>query len=84
MFLRHKDFKKQYKKLNIDLKEKVVQKLTLFSKESNAPSLHNHALQGKWKGHRSINITGDLRAIYRKENETIIFVAIGSHADLYQ
>jgi len=45
--------------------------------------LNNHSLSGEWRGYRSIDITGDIRAVYRIENEINLFVAIGSHNQLY-
>jgi len=49
------------------------------------PVLHNHALQGRWKGYRSVNITGDYRLIYRELSpETIVFVTIDTHSNLYE
>ncbi|MCA9365597.1 type II toxin-antitoxin system mRNA interferase toxin, RelE/StbE family [Candidatus Kaiserbacteria bacterium] len=48
------------------------------------PSLRNHSLSGKWKGHFSINVTGDTRAIYFViEDDVVRFVAIGSCSELY-
>jgi len=46
--------------------------------------LRVHPLKGKYAGYWSMNISGDLRAIYliRKEN-IIIFALIGSHSNLY-
>jgi mRNA-degrading endonuclease YafQ of YafQ-DinJ toxin-antitoxin module len=41
-------------------------------------------LSGKWKGHFSINITGDTRAVYFVTEDNVVwFVAIGSHSELY-
>jgi len=46
--------------------------------------LRNHALQGKHKGYRSINVTGDVRAIYKHiDSDTHYFVEIGTHSELY-
>ena len=47
------------------------------------PILNNHALSGEYEGYRSINITGDLRVLYRREGEVVIFVTIDSHSNLY-
>jgi len=32
---------------------------------------------------RSINITGDLRVIYKKTKQSVVFVTIGTHSNLY-
>jgi len=59
----HKNFKKQYKKLNKKEQEKVQQRLELFLENPFHPQLNNHPLKGKYTDYRSIDITGDLRAI---------------------
>jgi addiction module RelE/StbE family toxin len=46
-------------------------------------ALRNHPLSGKYEGFRSIDVTEDWRALYRKEPERIIFVDIGTHTQLY-
>ena len=79
----HRDFKKDYKKLSNKLQEKFDEKLILFQKDQFEPILNNHALTGKYSGYRSINITGDLRALYKKDGEEIIFMIIDSHSNLY-
>jgi addiction module RelE/StbE family toxin len=79
-----KNFTREYEKLSKSLQNKFKTRFTIFQKDIYNPLLKNHTLQGKWGGNRSINITGDIRAIYREENELIIFIAIGSHSDLYK
>lgn len=79
----HKDFKKKYKKLSKNFQEKFDDRILLFRENEFNPILNNHSLQGKYLGYRSINITGDLRALYQKEDDTVIFVAIDSHSNLY-
>lgn len=80
---RHKDFKKDYQKLSKKIKEKFAERILLFEKDEFNPLLNNHSLRGKYSGYRSINITGDLRAIYRKSSSDVIFIAIDSHSNLY-
>lgn len=79
----HKTFIKQSKILSPRTKEKLTQRLKLFSQEEYNPLLNNHSLAGKYLGYRSINITGDLRALYRKEADIVIFTNIDSHSNLY-
>jgi len=79
----HKDFKKKYHKLSPTLVEKLDDRLRLFSKDEFNPLLNNHALKGKWLGYRSINVTGDIRAIFKREADSAFFVAIDSHSNLY-
>ena len=47
------------------------------------PVLNNHALKGKYQGYRSINVTGTLRVLYKSEGETVIFITIDAHSNLY-
>jgi len=78
-----RDFIKDSKRLTVGQKEKLEQRLELFGKDQFDPVLNNHSLTGKYLGYRSINVTGDLRAIFKKNNEEIIFVSIDSHSNLY-
>lgn len=79
----HKNFKKQYKKLSESEKKKFKERRDLFLQDEFNPILNNHSLKGKYQGYRSINVTGDLRAIYKRETNVAIFVIIGSHSRLY-
>jgi len=79
----HKDFTKDFKRLPSKTREKFQVRLILFEKDEFNPVLNSHALKGKYQGYKSINITGDIRAIYRKNAEDVIFVEIGSHSRLY-
>ena len=80
----HKNFERQYQKLNKKHQKKVRQCLDLFLENPFHPSLNNHPLKGKYLDYRSIGITGDLRAIYKLigENECI-FAVLGTHNELY-
>lgn len=81
----HKNFEKQYKKLNSKEKEKIKENISILIKNESDPILNNHPLKGKYKGYRSMNITGDLRAIYKRtEKEKVIFITIGNHSNLYK
>lgn len=80
----HKNFKKQYQKLRA-LRQKVDERLVLFMQDPFQPQLNNHALAGKYKACRSINISGDYRAIYELvENDTALFITLDTHNNLYK
>lgn len=79
----HKDFEKQYKKLRENEKKKFKERRDLFLQNEFNPILNNHALKGKYQGYRSMNITGDFRAIFKMVGEEATFVAIDSHSNLY-
>lgn len=78
-----KNFIKQAKKLTPELREKLQQRIALFTENPLDPSLRNHTLKGKYKEYSSINITGDVRALYLQHNQETIFDAVGTHSQLY-
>ena len=81
----HKNFRKQFDKLSIKIQDKFEEKLDLFLQNMFHPLLNNHSLTGKYEGCRSINITGNIRAIfYLKTESDIVFINIGSHPELYE
>ncbi len=80
----HKNFEKQYKKLKKSEKDKFKERINIFLTDEFNPILNNHPLKGKYQSYRSINVTGDLRAIYKKEENLAIFVAIDLHSNLYR
>ena len=80
----HKNFDKSYKKLSTKIREQFKVRLKLLLENPFNPSLNNHALHGEWKDYRSINITGNYRAIYKNLNaNTIEFIIIDTHNNLY-
>ncbi len=79
----HRTFIKQFKKLPREIRNKFIERKNIFRLEPFHPLIHNHELSGEWIGHRSINITGDYRALFREEKGIIIFVSIGTHSELY-
>lgn len=79
----HRDFKKKYKKLKNFEQNKFKERKDLFFEEPFHPLLNNHSLSDKYKDCRSINIIGDIRAIYKIIGKTAIFIVIGSHPQLY-
>lgn len=80
----HKRFIKSYAKLSVKLRRAVDEKLEIFEKNPFFRELNNHALTGRYQGYRSVDITGDYRAIYQpvSKNE-VLFVKVGTHSKLY-
>ena len=79
-----KSFDKQYAKLNIKLKASFKTRIELFKNNPFDTRLRNHTLKGKYLGYRSIDITGDVRALYTVKGDlVIVFGFIGSHSQLY-
>jgi len=80
----HRNFIKQYSKLPIKIQEKFKERRNLFLIDPFHPLLNNHALLGKYDKCRSININSDMRVIFFiKSDGAVIFIAIGSHSELY-
>lgn len=80
-----KSFTKQFKVLRKNQKDRFYERLELFKKNPHDKVLRDHALKGKYKGYRSIDIEGDLRALYYVQGDIIvIFAFIGSHSQLYK
>ena len=80
----HRNFEKQYKRLRATEKKRFKERLYIFKRDEFNSVLNNHPLRGTYKGYRSINITGDLRAIYKMiARDVFLFVAIDTHHNLY-
>ena len=84
-----KKFKKQYEKASIKIKDAFDKRFELFKGNPYKPILNHHQLIGKYSGKRSINITGDWRAIYSEQidvkgDKIIIFETLGTHSKLYK
>lgn len=79
-----KKFEKMFRKCPQEIKDKFIERLKIFEKNKYNLVLNNHSLTGKLKGLRSINVSGDYRAIFEEKSEDIIFMAIGTHSQLYK
>lgn len=78
-----KTFIKQAKRLKPELRQRLQARIQLFGNNPLHITLRNHALKGKYKEYRSIDITGDIRALYLQKDDEAIFDAIGTHSQLY-
>jgi len=79
-----KSFKKEYKKLPAPLQKRFDERFSMFINNSRYSLLNDHALHGKFEGCRSINIAGDIRAIYYTKDSVTVFIRIGTHSELYE
>ena len=77
-------FKKQYLKADKKIQAEFDKKVKQFKKHPFHPQLKNHLLPGQYKNYRSINITGDWRAIYKEEKDATVFLFLGTHSQLYK
>ena len=80
----HKEFEKNFRRLKPSEKKKFKERRDLFIKDEFHPILNNHALKGKYLGYRSINVAGDLRALYKKHGNTIVFTTVATYSNLYK
>ena len=81
-----KRFLKQLKKTPEKIRKSFKKRLKIFILDKRSAILNNHALKGKFRGFRSINVTGDWRAMFRelRGGEIIRFYSIGTHSQLYK
>lgn len=83
-YILSKRFEKNFAKLPKPVKEKVLVVLQKFVDDPLDPDLRSHRLSGKWNNHYSIDVTGDIRAVYVYIKDNIVyFVAVGTHSELY-
>jgi len=79
-----KKFRKQYSKLNPKIREQFKKRQRLWLSDPYNSKLHLHMLTGEYAGLYSINVTGDIRALYEKvDDKYVIFGFIGTHSQLY-
>lgn len=79
-----KGFEKRTRRLSIDIRKALGLRLKIFMEDQHHPLLNDHSLAGSWRGYRSINVTGDWRAIYQLVGTgTALFVEIDTHHNLY-
>lgn len=55
-----------------------------FVVDPTLPMLKVHPLKGEYQGYWSMSVSGDIRALYTMDGDTIvIFALIGTHSQLY-
>jgi addiction module RelE/StbE family toxin len=81
----HKRFEKMVQKLTPKVKQKMIERINLFTQDPLDKRLRNDPLHTPYKGSYSIDITGDYRAIYELiDDETALFTHVGTHSQLYR
>lgn len=77
-------FIRQFKKLNPDLQNEVLEKIEIFKDNYKNPILKTHKLHGRLKDFYSFSINYSHRIVFEiQDNNKAIFLEIGSH-DLYK
>lgn len=80
-----RSFFKKLDKSPEKIQERFEERLSIFVENAFAIELNNHSLKGDLSDRRSINITGDWRAIYKNvEEDSVCFMDIGTHSQLYK
>ncbi len=79
----HKEFRKQFKKLPQKVQKQFDVRFEIFMKDKTHPTLNNHSVDRRFTNCRSINVTGDYRAIFKEEDDVAVFLLIGTHSELY-
>jgi mRNA-degrading endonuclease YafQ of YafQ-DinJ toxin-antitoxin module len=78
-------FVKRFKKLSKKDQVRVEGRLRIFVEYEFDPILKNHKFHGEYAAYRSINITGDVRIVYRKlGKESHYLLALGTHSELFE
>lgn len=72
-------FKQQYRQLPPPLQQRFDNRLRLFVINPTHPRLRIHLLKGKYAGYWSMNVSGDVRAIYYNRGDTIVISSFGTN-----
>ncbi len=72
------------KKIQSSVHRAFHERLSLLLSGDNHPFLNNHKLNPPWEGCKSINITGNIRLIYKIVDDQCFLVRIGTHPELYE
>lgn len=79
-----KNFDKKFRKLAKKLQLQAKSRIVIFLEDPFNLILNNHLLHGDKNPMRSINISGDLRILYKEAGTDIIhFIDIDTHSNLY-
>ena len=82
-----KRFRDQYQKADKQIRAAFAQTLDLFLADPDHPSLRNHPLKKQFTGFRSIDVTADIRAVFKEtttgKRNVITFHLLGTHKELY-
>ncbi len=79
----HRRFVKELSRLSHSEEERFYERLALFLSNPDHYLLGRHPLHGKYAGCWSIDIAGDLRAVYEIRQSSYFFIHIGTHHQLY-
>ncbi|WP_213876149.1 type II toxin-antitoxin system YafQ family toxin [Pseudomonas sp. dw_358] len=82
------EFKKSWARYNQagrhDMTEMRKVMAILWMGDPLPPEYKDHELQGDWIGHRECHVGGDFLLIYQVTDRDVIFVDLGTHAELFR
>ena len=80
-----KKFLKMFSTLDIDLQDRIEEKIGIFIDKDNHKALEVHKLHGKFKGSYTFSIDRKNRVAfeYGATKQEVILLAVGSH-DIYR
>ncbi len=84
--VRAKSFIKDYEKRRLTdqhYSKFIILVGKLLSNEDLPTEAKDHSLKGNWIGFREFHISGDLLVVYKIQDESIIFIRIGSHSQIF-
>ena len=84
-----KDWERLSRSGRFDMKQLKEVMLMLIANDAPLPQQWlDHPLTGQWARHRECHIGGDFLLIYRLDSgssqESVVFVRVGTHADLFE
>jgi addiction module RelE/StbE family toxin len=74
---------KSFLKKHPELREIVLEKLTLLQNNPGDPRLKTHELKGRLRGILAASLTFDYRVVFSIEGDSICLLNIGSHDEVY-
>ena len=87
VIIRHKQFLKDFAKLNLSDKHftKLIRYLANLVETADLPEeAKDHPLIGNWSTFREFHVSGDVLVIYKQTDTELILVRIGSHSQLFE
>lgn len=84
-----KQFQKDWDRLSgtarYDMSRLKEVMLLIIANDAPLPAeWRDHELKGEWKGKRECHVGGDFLLIYDVDDTSVIFVRIGTHAELFK
>ena len=80
-------FKTDYKKVQRSGRHDMQALKTVMEKIRNQESLeekyHDHPLKGEHQDLRDCHIEGDWLLLYRIDGDTVVFIRLGTHSELF-